>query len=67
MAATGDDAAAMDSISKAPAAHSAVPSVAPSSSSPAEGPEDAAESPAVAPKKANTNSESCVITASVAC
>lgn len=53
MAARGDDAAAMDSISKAPAVHGA----ASTSRSQAEGPEAATESPAVVPKKLNTNSE----------
>lgn len=57
MAATGDEAAAMDSISKAPAAHSVVLNPTASSSSHAEGPEEAAESLAVAPKKSSTNSE----------
>lgn len=53
MAATGDDAAAMDSISRAPAAHAA----ALSATSRGEGTEAAAESPVVVPKKLNTNSK----------
>lgn len=58
MAATGDDAAAMDSISRAPAVQAA----APTSTSHGEGTEAAAaaaaaESPVVVPKKPNTNSE----------
>lgn len=53
MAATGDDAAAMDSISRAPAAHGS----ASTSRSQAEGPEAATECPVVVPKKLNTNSE----------
>lgn len=55
MAATGDDAAAMDSISKAPAAHSAALNAAGGLAglgTPAEG----SGSPLVAPKKINTNS-----------
>lgn len=57
MAATGDDAAAMDSISRAPAAHSVAPNPVASSSSHEEGPEVTTESPAVIPKRPNTNSE----------
>lgn len=53
MAATGDDAAAMDSISRAPAVHAAVPAA----TSRGEGTEAAAESPVVVPKKLNTNSK----------
>ncbi|XP_075943534.1 biogenesis of lysosome-related organelles complex 1 subunit 2 [Anarhichas minor] len=63
MAATGDDAAAMDSISRAPAAHLAALNAAASLSCPAEAPEDVAESPAVAPKKPSTNSDGGVETA----
>ncbi|XP_074492092.1 biogenesis of lysosome-related organelles complex 1 subunit 2 [Sebastes fasciatus] len=63
MAATGDDAAAMDSISRAPAAQLAALNAAASSSSPAEAPEEAAELPAVAPKKTSTNSDGGVETA----
>ncbi|XP_026161335.1 biogenesis of lysosome-related organelles complex 1 subunit 2 [Mastacembelus armatus] len=59
MAATGDDAAAMDSISRAPAA----PNPAATSSGHAEGPVDASESLAVAPKKHSTNSDGGVETA----
>ncbi|XP_070817007.1 biogenesis of lysosome-related organelles complex 1 subunit 2 [Chaetodon trifascialis] len=57
MAATGDDAAAMDSISRAPAAHSAALNPVASSSSHGEGAEVVAESPAVVPKKPSTNSD----------
>lgn len=55
MAATGDDAAAMDSISRAPAVHAA----ALTSTSQGEGTEAAAaaESPVVVPKKPNPNSK----------
>lgn len=70
MAATGDDAAAMDSISRAPAAHLAALNPAVSStaaSSQGEGPEVAAETPAVVPKKPSTNSERWLLAASVAC
>lgn len=71
MAATGDDAAAMDSISRAPAVQAA----APTSTSHGEGTEAAAaaaaavaaaaaaESPVVVPKKPNTNSDGGVETA----
>ena len=67
MAATGDDAAAMDSISRAPAAQLAALSAAASSSSHTEAPEDVTETPAVAPKKPSTNSEWGSPAASVAC
>ena len=67
MAATGDDAAAMDSISRAPAAQLAALNAAAASSSQAEAPEDVAEIPAVVPKKTSTNSERCFLAASVAC
>lgn len=67
MAATGDDAAAMDSISRAPAAHSVAPNPVASASNQEEGPEATAESPAVIPKRPNTNSEWCFPGASVAC
>ncbi|XP_059197274.1 biogenesis of lysosome-related organelles complex 1 subunit 2 [Centropristis striata] len=65
MAATGDDAAAMDSISRAPAAQLAALNAAASTSSPAgaEGPEDVAESPVVVLKKPSTNSDGGVETA----
>ncbi|XP_069006711.1 biogenesis of lysosome-related organelles complex 1 subunit 2 isoform X2 [Embiotoca jacksoni] len=63
MAATGDEAAAMDSISRAPAAHPAALNPATSSSSQGEGPEDAAESLAVAPRRPGTNSDGGVETA----
>ncbi|XP_039668382.1 biogenesis of lysosome-related organelles complex 1 subunit 2 [Perca fluviatilis] len=63
MAATGDDAAAMDSISRAPAAHLAALNAAASSSSRTVGPENVAESPVVVPKKPSTNSDGGVETA----
>ncbi|KAJ4943285.1 hypothetical protein JOQ06_005789 [Pogonophryne albipinna] len=63
MAATGDDAAAMDSISRAPAAQLAALNAAAASSSQAEAPEDVAEIPAVVPKKTSTNSDGGVETA----
>ncbi|XP_040895461.1 biogenesis of lysosome-related organelles complex 1 subunit 2 [Toxotes jaculatrix] len=63
MAATGDDASAMDSISRTPAVHSATPNPAAGTSSHAEGPEVAADSPAAAPKKPHTNSDGGVETA----
>ncbi|XP_058493384.1 biogenesis of lysosome-related organelles complex 1 subunit 2 [Solea solea] len=62
MAAAGDEATAMDSISRAPAAHSAVLNPTASTSSQAEGPEDATSSPAQAPKKPH-NSDGGVETA----
>lgn len=65
MAATGDDAAAMDSISRAPAAHSATPNPTAGVSSHTESPEDAAENLAVCPKKSSTNSETFFYLASV--
>ncbi|XP_073332562.1 biogenesis of lysosome-related organelles complex 1 subunit 2 [Pagrus major] len=65
MAATGDDAAAMDSISRAPAAHLAA--LNPVVSAPGQGEghaEVVAESPAVpVPKKPSTNSDGGVETA----
>ncbi|KAL6107504.1 bloc1s2 [Pungitius sinensis] len=63
MAATGDDAAAMDSISRAPTAHLAALNAAASSGGPAEAPEDVAESPALPPKKPGTSSDGGVETA----
>lgn len=57
MAATGDDAAAMDSISRAPAAQAAAPNPAAAPSSLGESLEAAAEGPAVVLKKPNSNSE----------
>ncbi|XP_041791790.1 biogenesis of lysosome-related organelles complex 1 subunit 2 [Chelmon rostratus] len=57
MAATGDDAAAMDSISRAPTVHSAALNPVASTSSHAESPEVVAESPAVVLKKPGTNSD----------
>ncbi|KAM9848506.1 biogenesis of lysosome-related organelles complex 1 subunit 2 [Aulostomus maculatus] len=64
MAATGDDAAAMDSISRSPAAHAtAAVSAAGSSSSHGEGPEDAAENLMPPPKRTNANSDGGVETA----
>lgn len=68
MAATGDDAAAMDSISRAPAAHLAAlnPVMSSSPAAQGEGPEVVAETPAVVPKKPSTNSERWLLAASVA-
>lgn len=66
MAATGDEAAAMDSISRAPSTHSATLNPAASDSGQAEGPGDAAESLAAAPKKHGTNSESWFLCTSLA-
>ncbi|XP_063322905.1 biogenesis of lysosome-related organelles complex 1 subunit 2 [Pelmatolapia mariae] len=63
MAATGDEAAAMDSISRAPSTHSATLNPTASDSGQAEGPGDAAESLAAAPKKHGTNSDGGVETA----
>ncbi|KAK2907622.1 biogenesis of lysosome-related organelles complex 1 subunit 2 [Channa argus] len=63
MAAIGDDAAAMDSISRAQAAHSVSPNSPANSSSQGEGPEDAAETLVVAPKKSSANSDVGVETA----
>ncbi|KAM9386373.1 biogenesis of lysosome-related organelles complex 1 subunit 2 [Pholidichthys leucotaenia] len=63
MAATGDDAAAMDSISRAPAAPAAVPNPATTGSGDPEGPEDAGESLVAAPKKHAANSDGGVETA----
>ncbi|GAA6229389.1 biogenesis of lysosome-related organelles complex 1 subunit 2 [Lates japonicus] len=63
MAATGDDATAMDSISRVPAAHSAAPNLTAGAVGHTEGPEDAADSPASAPRKPHTNSDGGVETA----
>ncbi|KAK2835821.1 hypothetical protein Q5P01_016305 [Channa striata] len=63
MAATGDDAAAMDSISKAPAARLVSQNPSANSSTHGEGPEDAVENLAVATKKPSTNSDGGVETA----
>ncbi|XP_076008902.1 biogenesis of lysosome-related organelles complex 1 subunit 2 [Genypterus blacodes] len=63
MAATGDDAAAMDSISRAPVAAPAPPTPAGSSASHSEEPEVAAESLVPPPKKTSTNSDGGVETA----
>ncbi|XP_028258690.1 biogenesis of lysosome-related organelles complex 1 subunit 2 [Parambassis ranga] len=63
MAATGDDAAAMDSISTAPLAHSAAPTPASGASDQPEAPEDSEESLAAAPKRPGTNSDGGVETA----
>ncbi|XP_047442071.1 biogenesis of lysosome-related organelles complex 1 subunit 2 [Mugil cephalus] len=63
MAATGDEAAAMDSISRAPSVPLAATNPPPSSSGPAEGPEDPAESLGAASKKPGTNSDGGVETA----
>lgn len=59
MAATGDEAAAMDSISREPASLPAALDAAGSSSSsgtPAEHPEAEAENPVIAPKKTGVSS-----------
>ncbi|XP_042336916.1 biogenesis of lysosome-related organelles complex 1 subunit 2 [Plectropomus leopardus] len=63
MAATGDEAAAMDSISRAPAAHLAALNAAASSSGHTEAAEDVTDSPAVVTKKPSTNSDGGVETA----
>ncbi|XP_020487513.1 biogenesis of lysosome-related organelles complex 1 subunit 2 [Labrus bergylta] len=63
MAATGDEAAAMDSISRAPAAHPAALIPAGGTSPPGEGAAEVSESPAAAPKKTSTNSDGGVETA----
>ncbi|XP_041861170.1 biogenesis of lysosome-related organelles complex 1 subunit 2 [Melanotaenia boesemani] len=63
MAATGDEAAAMDSISREPTALSAPLNAASSSSGPEERPEEAAENLVPAPKKPGTNSDGGVETA----
>ncbi|XP_034036337.1 biogenesis of lysosome-related organelles complex 1 subunit 2 [Thalassophryne amazonica] len=63
MAATGDDAAAMDSICRAPAAQAATVNPSGASSVQSEGPEDAEESLPAAPKKPVTNSDGGVETA----
>ncbi|CAJ1060124.1 biogenesis of lysosome-related organelles complex 1 subunit 2 [Xyrichtys novacula] len=63
MAATGDDAAAMDSISKAPTAHSAALNPAGGSGGPAGAPAEGSGSPATAPRKTTTNSDAGVETA----
>ncbi|XP_017284248.1 biogenesis of lysosome-related organelles complex 1 subunit 2 [Kryptolebias marmoratus] len=63
MAAIGDEAAAMDSISREPAALSAALSAAASGPAQADGPDEAAESPVTAPKKPGTNSDGGVETA----
>ncbi|XP_029988760.1 biogenesis of lysosome-related organelles complex 1 subunit 2 [Sphaeramia orbicularis] len=63
MAATGDDAAAMDSISRAPTTHSAALNPAGTSSGQGECPVDATEAAACAPKRPHTNSDGGVETA----
>ncbi|XP_029939863.1 biogenesis of lysosome-related organelles complex 1 subunit 2 [Salarias fasciatus] len=63
MAATGDAAAAMDSISRAPASHLVTPNPAPSSSVPPDGPEDAAECLPAGHRKPGANSGDGVETA----
>lgn len=57
MAATGDDAAAMDSISRSPAARSAALNPAAGSSNDGEVAEAVAESSAAVPKRPISNSE----------
>lgn len=66
MAATGDDATAMDSISRVPAAHAVAPNLTAGAVGHTEGLEDAADSPASAPRKPHTNSESTFPPASAA-
>lgn len=56
MAATGDDAAAMDSISRAPAVLSATVNPVSNAGPHGDVPETVTESPAVIPKRPNTNS-----------
>ncbi|TNM87485.1 hypothetical protein fugu_005706 [Takifugu bimaculatus] len=63
MAATGDDAAAMDSISRAPAAQPAAPTPAAGSSQDGRVTEAVLESPAAVPKRPNSNSDAGVETA----
>uniref|UniRef100_A0A1A8GRP7 Biogenesis of lysosomal organelles complex-1, subunit 2 n=1 Tax=Nothobranchius korthausae TaxID=1143690 RepID=A0A1A8GRP7_9TELE len=63
MAATGDEAAAMDSISREPAAHSTASNPPTSSSVQAERSDEVAESLVTAPKKPGTNSDGGVETA----
>ncbi|KAM9762195.1 biogenesis of lysosome-related organelles complex 1 subunit 2 isoform 2-T2 [Menidia menidia] len=63
MAATGDEAAAMDSISKEPAGASAALNPVLSGSGQLQRPEDAAESPTTTPKKPGANSDGGVETA----
>ncbi|XP_077440936.1 biogenesis of lysosome-related organelles complex 1 subunit 2 [Vanacampus margaritifer] len=63
MAAIGDDAAAMDSISRSPGAHSAPPNAAADLMSHGEGTEDSKEAPVLAVKKPNSNSDGGVETA----
>lgn len=58
MAATGDDAAAMDSISRAPTAHSLALNPAGTSSGQGECPVDATEAATSVPKRPHTNSKS---------
>lgn len=57
MAATGDDAAAMDSISRAPAAQPAALNPAAGSSNDGEVTEAVVKSPAAVPKRPSSNSE----------
>ncbi|XP_024114860.1 biogenesis of lysosome-related organelles complex 1 subunit 2 isoform X2 [Oryzias melastigma] len=63
MAATGDEAAAMDSISREPASLSATLNAAGSSGAPAERLEGEAKNPVIAPKKTGANSDGGVETA----
>uniref|UniRef100_A0A1A8IR61 Biogenesis of lysosomal organelles complex-1, subunit 2 n=1 Tax=Nothobranchius kuhntae TaxID=321403 RepID=A0A1A8IR61_NOTKU len=63
MAATGDEAAAMDSISREPAAHSTASNPPASSSVQAERSDEVAENLVTAPKKPGTNSDGGVETA----
>ncbi|XP_061681867.1 biogenesis of lysosome-related organelles complex 1 subunit 2 [Syngnathoides biaculeatus] len=63
MAATGDDAAAMDNISRSPRANIVPPNAAEDVRSYGEGAEDVKEAPAPVVKKLNTNSDGGVETA----
>ncbi|KAM4629026.1 biogenesis of lysosome-related organelles complex 1 subunit 2 isoform 1-T1 [Polymixia lowei] len=63
MAATGDEAAAMDSISRVPMAHPTALNLAGNTSTHGEGQENAVESVVPAPKKPSTNSDGGVETA----
>ena len=67
MAATGDDAAAMDSISRAPAVHSAALNPAAGSSNDGEVAEAVTESPAAVPKRSTSNSEWWPINVTCSC
>lgn len=66
MAAVGDEAAAMDSISREPASQLAAANPAAGGAAQAERPDKAVESPAAVPKKPGTNSTMCFLRTSVA-